>query len=78
LRLLATFGTVFVIDVYDRASAHAFRRERKTETDTERKREREIEVKEKKSTEVETFKDTTKRKSRRDRGVGEKGVVRSV
>lgn len=34
--LLATFGTVFVIDVYDRASAHAICRDRKTETDREK------------------------------------------
>ena len=52
--------------------------ERERQRQTQREREREIEVKEKKSTEVETFKGTTKRKSRRDRGVGEKGVVRSV
>jgi len=61
--LLATFGTVFVIDVYDRASAHAIRPKRKTEID----REKEREAKEKRSREVETFEGITKREGDRDK-----------
>lgn len=62
------FGTVFVLDVHDRAPAHAIRQER----EKERKRKTEIERQREKETKGERQKHTrryiTERKDEKDRG----------